>query len=139
MSAQQGVPDDADPASARKAEFDQLFKQSMSSLKTSIDALPDGEGALDTYRRKRLLDEVTTDEDTTEEEFGAQPEDDDTTEEELGCCFQPPIPWAGLKPPKKSSKTAKTTPKSAKGPKTTSVYWRFWQRVRRGWVVFQVR
>ena len=87
MSAQQRVPNDTDPASARmralldaneatvaekdpiptwKAAFDQLFKKSMSSLKTSIDALPDGEGALDTYRRKRLLGEVTTDEVTTD-------------------------------------------------------------------------
>ena len=134
MSAQQGVPDDADPASAEttvadkdpippwKAELDVVFKKAMSELKEEIDALPDGEGALDTYRRKRLLDEVTTDEDTTEEEFRA-PYDD------LRCCFQPPMtgpsvlfstnPYASTRP-KKSSKTAKTTPKSAKGPKTTS-------------------
>ena len=65
---------------AFKAEFGQLFEKAMSSLKKGIDALPDGteseESLLDRYRRKRLRPE---DEDTTDEEFGAQPEDDDTT------------------------------------------------------------
>ena len=122
-----------DPASAEatvadkasKAEFGQLFEKAMSSLKTGIDALPDGteseESLLDRYRRKRAAGHTldTTDEDTstTDEEFGGQPEDNDTTEEELAC-FEPPIPWEGLKP--KSSKTGKTTKKSAKGPKTTT-------------------
>ena len=125
-----------DPASAEatvadkasKAEFGQLFEKAMSSLKTGIDALPDGteskESLLDRYRRKRAAGHTldTTDEDTstTDEEFGGQPEDNDTTEEELAC-FEPPIPWEGLQPT--SSKTGKTTKKSAKGPKTmTSVF-----------------
>jgi len=72
-------------------------------------------------RRKRLRPE---DEDTTDEEFGAQPEDDDTTqEEELASFFEPPIPWEELQPPnfeEWKTNIGKTTKKSAKGPKATS-------------------
>ena len=71
--------------------------------------------------RKRVRPE---DEDTTDEEFGAQPEDDDTTqEEELASFFEPPIPWVELQPPKNEeckTNIGKTTKKCAKGPKPTS-------------------
>ena len=119
-----------DPASAEatvadtdpyRRGFRRGFKRAMSSLKEEIDAPPDG-----TESEPGVPDDADEefggqpDEDTTDEEFGGQPEDNDTTEEELAC-FEPPIPWEGLQPT--SSKTGKTTKKSAKGPKTmTSVF-----------------